>query len=351
MTVANYVGLAEGTLGPEPRRPFFNGSPYHRIVPGYVLQGGGPPRQTVVAGEGERRGRGGRRGIGYQFPDEFVPGLRHDAIGVLQMANGGPGTNGSQHCLMLGLAQRLNYLHTVFGHVVRGIEVLPKVELNDTMQVKILRIGEDALAFKTDEEAFHALVAKAKRNEGPHDPGPDTHFNDPDGLLPTIPPRALHFNMKLSNFQVFTGERIVARLFAQTPAEAQGSAIAAYIEGLADRMAVAKAGALIVYFADEDRWQVRIGPDSAANFIAGPRAADGDKPPAVAGKTLAAATQEYLAEARAHAAKLIEASSQAPPPNDSIAPAQRLKLHVDAMLDEMIFRLEPAGPAPESATR
>src|SRR6476469_483848 len=127
MTVDSYVGLAEGTLGPEPRKACFNTSTYHRIVPNYVLQGGAPQP-------------GGRGGCGYKFPDEFVPGLRHDSIGVMQMANDGPGTNGSQNCLMLGPAQRLNYLHTVFGHVVRGIEVLPKVEVGDTMQVKIVRI-------------------------------------------------------------------------------------------------------------------------------------------------------------------------------------------------------------------
>ncbi|MEX2318091.1 MAG: peptidylprolyl isomerase [Pirellulales bacterium] len=330
MTVANYVGLVEGTLGPEPRVPYYNGSPYHRIVPGYVLQGGGPPA--------ERRGR-----LGYQFPDEFVPGLRHDAVGVMQMANGGPGTNGSQHCLMLGPAQRLNYLHTVFGRTVRGIEVLPKVEVNDTMQVKILRIGKDAQAFKADEEAFKALVARAKTNPGPHEPTAETHFHDPDGLLPTNPQRALHFNMKLSNFQVFTGQRIIARMFAKTPPEAAGGNMGKYLNALAEQMGVASAGALAVYTADDDQWHVRIGPESAASFSAGPRKPDGTKPPVAPGKTLDQATQEFLASVKDQAAKLIETAGQAP--NDAVAPNQKLKLHVDALLDDLIFRLEPAAPA------
>jgi cyclophilin family peptidyl-prolyl cis-trans isomerase len=330
MTVANYVGLAEGTLGPEPRQPYFDGSPYHRIVPGYVLQGGGRPR-----GEG----RGGR--LGYQFPDEFVPGLRHDGMGVLQMANGGPGTNGSQHCLMLGPAQRLNYLHTVFGRVVRGIDVLPKIEVNDTMQqVKILRIGKEAQAFKADDESFKALVANAKTNEGPHEPGPKAHFNDPDGLLPTNVPRALHFNMKLSNFEIFTGQRIVARLYAKSP-DIQGISFTAFLDEIARAVGVEKTGALVAYFADRDQWYVVVRPESAASFIAGPRKADGTKDAVASDKTLADATSEFLTSTKEQAAKLIEAGGQ--PPNDSASAAQRIKLHVDAVLDELIFRLEPAA--------
>jgi cyclophilin family peptidyl-prolyl cis-trans isomerase len=351
MTVANYVGLAEGTLGPEPRQPFFNGSPYHRIVPGYVLQGGGRPRGNAGRGgnegarqRGRRGGRGG--GLGYSFPDEFVPGLRHDAAGILQMANGGPGTNGSQHCIMLGPAQRLNYLHTVFGRVVRGEDVPAKIVQDETMQqVKILRIGRDAQAFKADEATFNALVAKAKTNPGPHYPGPETHFHDPDGLLPTEPPRELHFNMKLANFQIFTGQRIIARILAKMPDRAEGTEFEKYLDELAEKMGVAKAGALVVYVADQDKWFVRIGPDAAASFIAGPRAADGTKMAAPAGKTLAAATQEFLESTNAQAAELIEAASQAPAPNDSVSDQQKLKLHVDATLDELIFRLEPAADA------
>ena len=174
MTVANHVGLAEGTLGPRKGMPFYEGLKWHRVVPEFVVQGGD----------------GGR--LGYQFPDECVPGLRHDSVGVLQMANSGPDTNGSQYCLMLNETQRLNYNHTVFGHVVRGIEVLPTIEQGDTMQVKILRLGEAAKAFKADQDAFDALVAKARRYNGPRNPGPDAFFDDPDKLLPTnIPRRAI----------------------------------------------------------------------------------------------------------------------------------------------------------------
>ena len=161
MTVASYVGLAEGTLGPQPRQPFFDGSAYHRVVADFVAQGGAAP--------------GGGEGPGYSFPDEFVPGLRHDSAGVLQMANDGPDSNGSQHCLMLSEQERLNYLHTVFGHVVRGLEVLPKIQQGDRMMtVKILRLGPAAMAFRADEAAFREMVAKAPRYSGPRRPGAGT---------------------------------------------------------------------------------------------------------------------------------------------------------------------------------
>src|SRR5471032_3252017 len=112
LTVANFVGLAEGTLGSSKPAPFFDGLTFHRVVPGFVVQGGDP----LANGDG---------GPGYAFPDEFVPGLRHDAAGVLSMANDGPNTNGSQFFITLGPTNRLNYLHSVFGRVVRGLDVLP----------------------------------------------------------------------------------------------------------------------------------------------------------------------------------------------------------------------------------
>src|SRR5262249_15928172 len=100
MTCANYVGLTEVTLGPKQAQPYYNGLSWHGVIRHFVIQGGD----------------GGR--LGYQFPDEIVPGLLHDSIGVLQMANGGPDTNGSQFCLMTNPENRLNYNHTIFGHVV-----------------------------------------------------------------------------------------------------------------------------------------------------------------------------------------------------------------------------------------
>lgn len=172
MTVANYVGLAEGALGPKPRKPFYEGLTWCRVVPGLVVQGGDP----TGTGNGD---------AGYLFPNEVVPGLRHDSQGTMQMGNDGPDTNGSQYCMMLSAQHRLNYQHNIFGLVIRGLELLPKIKQGDTMRVKILRIGVDAKTFRADEDTFTALVAKAKRYAGPREPGPDAAFDDPDHLLPT----------------------------------------------------------------------------------------------------------------------------------------------------------------------
>jgi cyclophilin family peptidyl-prolyl cis-trans isomerase len=315
MTVASYVGLAEGTLGPQPRKPFFDGSPYHRVVTNFVVQGG--------------QGADGR-GAGYSFPDEFVPGLRHDSVGVLQMANDGPDSNGSQHCLMLSAQNRLNYEHTVFGHVVRGMEVLPQIQQADKthqgdkmITVRILRIGPAAQAFHVDEESFKAMVAKAPRYVGPRRPGPDASFDDPDTILPTDIPRALHFNYKLTSFTRVNGVKFFGRVFAITPA----GSVDDYVRDLATRLGVAQQGALAVYFADHDDWRIWIGDGTAKAF---------------SGKeTLDTARENFLADARKRAAAFVETAQQAAGADHPLTAGQKIKFQVDAVLDGMIFKLEP----------
>jgi cyclophilin family peptidyl-prolyl cis-trans isomerase len=324
MTAASYVGLAEGTLGPQPRKPLYDGLKWHRVVPDFVVQGGDP----TGTGDG---------GPGYEFPDECVPGLRHDSMGVLQMANDGPDSNGSQYCLMLSPQQRLNYLHTVFGHVVRGMEVLPKIQQDDTMRVKILRLGPAAKAFRADDAAFAGLVAKAKRYSGPRSPGPDAPFDDPDKVLPTDIPRALHFNFKLVNFERFTGRKLAARVFAKAPAGAEGEKLDHYLQSEAGRLGVAKTGALAIHFADQDQWHLRIGHDSVSAFINSTALGEKSK----SGKTLEQATQEFLAAARVRSAEFIAKAEKNAPPNKPLTPGQKIKYQVDAVLDGLIFKLEP----------
>ena len=92
MTVANFVGLAEGTIANsafDPGRPFYDGSVYHRVVPGHVIQTGIPASDRA-------------RGPGYTFPNEIHARLSHNHAGALNMANSGPNTNSSQFCIMLG---------------------------------------------------------------------------------------------------------------------------------------------------------------------------------------------------------------------------------------------------------
>lgn len=118
-TVANFVGLAEGTKDPATGKPgqvgpFYDGLIFHRIIAGFMIQGGDP--------KGDGRG-----GPGYSFVDEFDASLRFDRPGLLAMANHGPNTNGSQFFVTLAATEWLNNKHTIFGEVVEGLDVIRKI--------------------------------------------------------------------------------------------------------------------------------------------------------------------------------------------------------------------------------
>ena len=152
MTVSNFVGLAEGTITANgvKGKKFYDGLTFHRVEPGFVIQGGDPQGN-------------GSGGPGYQFPNEIVPGLKHDAPGILAMANAGPDTNGSQFYITLAAAPYLDGNYSIFGRVVQGMDVVNKIKVGDKITgVKILRIGAAAQAFIVTQESFDALVAKAK---------------------------------------------------------------------------------------------------------------------------------------------------------------------------------------------
>ena len=325
LTVINHIRLAEGLLGPREKRgtPFYDGLIWCRVVPGLVVQGGDP----LGTGAGD---------AGYLFPDEIVPGLRHDAMGTLQMGNDGPDTNGSQFCMMLSAQPRLNYQHNVFGRVVRGIEVLPQIKQGDTMKVKILRLGAAAKAFRADEETFHKLVASAPRYSGPKEPGPNAPFDDPYKMLPPEWDRARNFNYKLVNFARFTGKKLVVRIFAKLPDEAVGDKLAGYLSAEARRLGVAKQGAIALYVASTDRWHLQIGEDSVAHFLQ--TNGLGKTSPPVA--SVDVALQELLDMAAENSMHTIATMTARLAADDPMTPARRIKLKADAVIDGLIFKLE-----------
>lgn len=131
-TVANFVGLATGTIewtdpldGSKKRgEPLYAGVKFHRVIPGFMVQVGDPLSRHD---DPRAQARWGTGGPGYRFADEFHPDLRHDRPGILSMANAGPGTNGSQFFITEVATPHLDNRHSVFGHVIAGLEVVTKL--------------------------------------------------------------------------------------------------------------------------------------------------------------------------------------------------------------------------------
>lgn len=131
-TVANFVGLAEGTkpfvdakTQKEAKRPYFDGVVFHRVIPGFMIQGGDPLGK-------------GFGGPGYKFDDEYPDGVKFDKPGVLAMANAGPNTNGSQFFITVAATPFLDAPnhYTIFGQVVEGQSVADAIS-------KVPRDGSD----------------------------------------------------------------------------------------------------------------------------------------------------------------------------------------------------------------
>jgi peptidyl-prolyl cis-trans isomerase A (cyclophilin A) len=154
VTVANFISLAEGK-NPNVKverlkgKPFYDGLKFHRVINDFMIQGGDP----------EGNGSGGP---GYSFKDEFVPELKFEKGGVLAMANSGPATNGSQFFITHKETPWLNGKHTIFGHVVSGMDNVNKIVQDDIMtKITITRKGTAAKKF----DALKVISDDAKKEE------------------------------------------------------------------------------------------------------------------------------------------------------------------------------------------
>ena len=159
LTVANFVGLAEGTKESNKGKGirYYDGLTFHRVIQEFMIQGGCP----VGTGTG---------GPGYSFPDEIVPDLKHDGPGVLSMANAGPNTNGSQFFITHKATPWLDGKHTVFGRVVAGQDIVDAIAQGDKIKtLEIIRVGDAALNFKAGQDDFERLLVELqekKKNQG-----------------------------------------------------------------------------------------------------------------------------------------------------------------------------------------
>ena len=154
LTVASFVALAEGDMPNEHRSegiPYYDELKFHRVIADFMIQGGCP----------EGNGMGGP---GYKFADEFHPDLKHDKGGILSMANSGPATNGSQFFITHKETPWLDGKHTVFGHVVEGMDVVNSIAQDDMINtIRIIREGNEAKSFdamKTFKSAQEEIEKK-----------------------------------------------------------------------------------------------------------------------------------------------------------------------------------------------
>lgn len=335
MTVGSFVGLAEGSIAPKDGKPFYTGLKWYRVVPNFVIQSGDPTNPgDGIQDRAQPTPEEEKAGHPYNFPDEIVPGLHHADAGVLSMANGGPDTNSSEFFVTLRETNRLNYLHSVFGHVVQGLEVLPLIKENDAFSIKILRVGKAAKAFQADEVTLKERIAAAKTYRGSAEPGATAHFDDPDKVLPVEPPRAKNFNYKLANFERFTGKHIYARVFKEFKPTQPGQKLGAFNAELAKQFKIDPDGVLINYFVDLDTWMIWVGEDLLPKFMG--RA--GTREEFVDSGALMKQKQTFVQEAKKRGE---EVAARAIAEGRTVNDAQRIKLTVDEVIDAFILMVEP----------
>src|SRR5512142_1068594 len=133
-TVENFVELAEGKkewkdprTGQMVKKPLYDGTVFHRVIPQFMIQGGDPLGN-------------GTGGPGYRFADEIGPDNKFSKPGLLAMANSGPNTNGSQFFITEVETPWLDRGHTIFGEVVKGFDLVPKIAAAGNAKVKLDKV-------------------------------------------------------------------------------------------------------------------------------------------------------------------------------------------------------------------
>jgi peptidyl-prolyl cis-trans isomerase A (cyclophilin A) len=153
-TVGNFVALAEGQLENNAKpmgTPFYDGLKFHRVIADFMIQGGCPQGM-------------GTGGPGYKFDDEFHPDLKHNAPGVLSMANSGKATNGSQFFITHVATPWLDNNHTVFGYVIEGQNIVDAIAQNDVIEkLEIVRVGDEARNWNAIEAFRNFEGSRLKR--------------------------------------------------------------------------------------------------------------------------------------------------------------------------------------------
>lgn len=165
-TVRNFVELAEGTrewtdprTGSLTARPLYPGTVIHRVIAGFMIQGGDPLGS-------------GRGGPGYRFADEIHPDLTFDRPYLLAMANAGPGTNGSQFFITVAPAEWLTGKHTIFGEVVEGQEVVDAISkvATDAQDRPLDDVVVESVTIQREPPAGRGPAAESSRGDGPAKP-------------------------------------------------------------------------------------------------------------------------------------------------------------------------------------
>ncbi len=153
-TVGNFAGLATGKIKNDMRpigEPYYNGLKFHRVINDFMVQAGCP----LGTGTGDP---------GYKFDDEFNVDLKHDRPGILSMANAGPSTNGSQFFITHVETPWLDNKHTVFGHVIKGMDIVNSISQDDEIiSINITAVGEKAQSFDPAQAFEDFNKSKADR--------------------------------------------------------------------------------------------------------------------------------------------------------------------------------------------